>query len=643
MQFFEHQDQARAKSGRLIFLFSIAVLLLGLVSALAVHFVLSFDRPPDAPAFPYHDQLVTCAALGTWGVILLGSAYKMTTLRAGGRKVAESMGGTLLMANSQNVEERRALNVVEEMAIAAGLPVPPVYLLRGEAGINAFAAGWSSDDAVIGVTQGALQTFTRDQLQGVIAHEFSHILHRDCALNMRLLGVLHGIVVISAIGRFIMHATSGSRHRSTKKEGGATQLFLVGAVIWIFGSLGVLVARLIQAAVSQQREYLADASAVQFTRNPAGIAGALAQIASASSALQSPQAQESSHMLISSPSSSSFAGLLSSHPPLFERIQRVMPSWDGSFDSLITHAPRPDHGDAPASPRTAATDAGLIDLPEHELEAPEWSSEEMRQAAFALNMAHGLLTSLHVQLKHAAHDPYSVRALLVAFILDRDPRARTAQSSTLADDPELLRETYVFEEQLERLSVAERSALFDLCLPTLAALSEPQRAAFADLVATLQARVSDQNFTNYCLALLVLRHLDAPPLDSAPVLVKTAIETALGVLAKNGHATRQQAQAAFDDGCKRLARRGSTLKLPEDEALHVRSLHSSLQSLRRLPVQTRQDLLSVAERVAGHDGVVETREQELLRIMAEALDLACPLARAARSRSAQTEPTHLTR
>jgi Zn-dependent protease with chaperone function len=605
MQFFEQQDQARAQSGRLLLVFALAVLGLGLVSAVSAHLLLNFNRDPEAAPFVYHDQVVWCAALGTWGIIFLGSAYKMTTLRAGGHKVAESMGGTLLMANSSDPLERRVLNVVEEMAIAAGLPVPPVYLLRGETGINAFAAGWSHDDAVIGVTHGALTTLSRDQLQGVIAHEFSHILHRDCALNMRLLGVLYGIVVISSVGRLIMHMTSGSRHRSTKKEGGIAQLFVVGAVLWLFGSLGVLVARLIQAAVSQQREYLADASAVQFTRNPLGIAGALAQIASASSALASPSAKDSSHMLISSPSSSSFAGLLSSHPPLFERISRLVVGWDGSFDSLV--------GTSGSKAEDKLNRASVKDGP-MEIDLPH------------LVAARGLLESMQITLSDAAHDPYQVRALLIAFLFDPDPIARTAQTSTLSDDPALLREVYAMEEPLVSLELRQRKALFNLGLPTLAALSAPQCHSFAQVVRALRDQLSDDNLSGYCFALLILRHLGlAETEETPPVLVKTAIEIALGMLAAHGNTTRAQAETAFTQGAQRFSARGGQLRLPADEQLSVRSLHAALNALRRLPVKTRQDLLNAAEVVATEDGVVKDSEKELLSILASSLDVACPL------------------
>ena len=597
----------------MLFLFAVAVLGLGLLSAATAHFVLSFGRAEGEPLSAHHVQLVICAALATWGIILVGSAAKTASLRAGGHKVAESLGGTLIARNLQDdVQVQRALNVVEEMAIAASLPVPPLYILKGESSINAFAAGWSIDDAVIGVTQGAIDRLNREQLQGVVAHEFSHIINRDCALNMRLLGVLHGIVVISTIGRVIMRLTSSSRHRSTKREGGVIQLFVVGAAIWAFGSIGVLIARLIQAAVSQQREFLADASAVQFTRNPLGIAGALAQIGSQSSALSSPYAADSSHMLIGNPSASGLSGLLSSHPPLFERISRVLPNWDGDFASLMTRAEAPAPSRASVAPQPS---------PGHEtahfdpLMAPH------------LVAAAKLLDSTRPDLTRAAREPFSARALLVLWTLDEDPRMRQEQRALLINDRSLDREVQLLQDAFWALPSEEHLPLFDLTLPTLAVLSDEQRRDFAHLLDALRARLSSHSYRAYCLSKVALRHLDphSKSRTKQRLLIKTAVETTVAVLARAGHPTREEAERAFDLGCKSLAKRGQSLRFPNDADLDVQALDASLSTLRALPIQTRKAILDAAEIVAAHDGIIEPSEAQLLRVIAVALDLAAPV------------------
>ncbi len=294
--FFERQARARKNTVWLVVLFLIAVA--GIVaSTFAVTFA-GLEALADQSRDPYRNQsaidskgLATLAALAALAMIILGTLYKVVALRAGGgRSVAEAVGGRQLNPNSTQLEERQLLNVVEEMAIASGMPVPPVYLLE-ESSINAFASGYSPSDAVVGVTRGAIQQLNREQLQGVIAHEFSHILNGDMRMNIRLIGILHGILLLTLIGKMLLrmlYFSGGGRRRSNEKGGGGGQIVIlmvaVGLALIVLGFLGSLMGGLIKAAVSRQREYLADASAVQFTRNPNGIGGALKLLGARSSA-----------------------------------------------------------------------------------------------------------------------------------------------------------------------------------------------------------------------------------------------------------------------------------------------------------------------------------------------------------------------
>lgn len=656
MQFFEHQDQARGRTSLLLGLFSISVLGLGAAAALGTHLFLSSGQKPGEELAEYHWSLVATAAVTTWGVILFGSLFRMAQLRGGGEKVAETMGGTLLSAGTQEPLERRAINIVEEMAIAAGLPVPPVYLMRSESGINAFAAGWSPDDAVIGITQGALESLSRDQLQGVIAHEFSHILNRDCALNMRLIGVLYGIVVLSIIGRFLFHLGTGSRHTSTRKEGGAIQFLVIGGAIWLFGSVGVLIARFIQSAVSQQREYLADASAVQFTRNPQGIAGALATIACQSSTVANPRSSETSHMLIAEPGSTSFLSVLSSHPPVFERIQRIIPSWSGGFDELATPAGsvrarlKEKEERARSSREVSAQDSvtggfpGVVNLPgvpqpaqavlegalildqvsPSESPSPVTSPQTSSPQQPALSQAGQLLASMPPALREAAEDAFSTRALILAWILDRDAAVHDAQMALLGSDPPLASETERLFRLMPKLEPQAILPLFDIALGTLAALSEPQKNRFLSVLEALEAQLSDRAYRSYCLAALAMRHLDprGKKHKVKPLLIKDAIETMLGVLAVQGHDSLSEAQEAFTRGRERLGKRGSSLSLPPPQRLSIHRLSSAFATLLRLPNSTRSELLDAAEFIAAADGELRQSEAELLRTMATCLGIA---------------------
>ena len=310
----------------LTFLFVLAVIfvVLAVFFALQLAFYLSMDTLSiSGNEFKWFDiRMLSVVAALTLGVITVGSLFKMLQLKKGGSYVAEHLGGKRVNRLSADKDEKRLLNVVEEMAIASGVSVPQVYIMTGEKGINAFAAGYTPGDAAIAVTQGCLSTLSREQLQGVIAHEFSHILNGDMRLNIRLIGFLYGIMVIAIVGRGLLWSNRRSRNKK-----GANQTILLALALVVIGYVGQLFGRIIQSAVSRQREFLADASAVQFTRNPGGLAGALKRIAgfSQGSRIESPNAQEASHLFFSMAIRSLFA----THPPLAERIRRIDPEYSG--------------------------------------------------------------------------------------------------------------------------------------------------------------------------------------------------------------------------------------------------------------------------------------------------------------------------
>ena len=337
MNFFESQDAAKRNTSRLILLFALAVISLIIVTNLLVMLVFGFANTEltsvgvnESLGLDWEMFLMVGAAVAA--IVLIGSLYKIGTLSGGGARIAEMMNGKLLVAGSEDLRERQVLNVVEEMAIASGTPVPPVYLMEEE-GINAFAAGYSPSDAVIGITRGAINTLNRDQLQGVIAHEFSHILHGDMRINIRLIGVLHGIMILGIIGHHLIRG--GVYGRRSKDSGG---IVFLGLGLMVIGFVGTFFGNLIKAAVSRQREFLADASAVQYTRNPEGIGGALMQISQHSnrSYLDNPNSEEISHSLFEEARVSPLSRLYATHPPLEQRIAAVLPGWDGNYDLIET-------------------------------------------------------------------------------------------------------------------------------------------------------------------------------------------------------------------------------------------------------------------------------------------------------------------
>ena len=329
MDFFQHQEVARRSTRRLIFLFALAVLCVVVAvnivgAAIYFSFVVPAGRAWVPASLPNGFFLTnTIVVLGLIGG---GTVVEMSALSSGGDAVAKMVGARPVDPSTHDLLDRRLLNVVEEMAIAAGIPVPRVFVMDDENTINAFAAGHSINDAVIAVTRGTLTRLNRDELQGVVAHEFSHVLNGDMRLNMRLIGVLFGLMVVAMAGRFLLEIAGRTRGGSGRGSGGVlAALFLAGITLWVLGYIGVFFGRLIKAAVSRQREFLADAAAVQFTRNPEGLSGALNKIAEHGSALATAHAPEAAHFFFANGLGGFTAGLLSTHPPIEERIRRLAP------------------------------------------------------------------------------------------------------------------------------------------------------------------------------------------------------------------------------------------------------------------------------------------------------------------------------
>ncbi len=340
MNFFQAQDNARKKTWMLAMLFGAAVLTLLLLTNFFVALAFGWAGMQTGMTFSQTIAQVPIdswiwISLGVLGVIGVASLYKFFSISGGGRTIAEALGGSLIHQNTRDPQQRQLLNVVEEMALAAGMPVPPVYLIP-ELSINAFAAGFNTDDAVIGINQGTLDQLSRDELQGVVAHEFSHILNGDTHINLRLIAILHGILFVGMIGYGLLRAGGFSRRNGLP-------IVIAGVGLLIIGYGGTFFGNLIKAAVSRQREFLADASAVQFTRHPEGIADALKKIGgfSMSSHMSNPAAEQASHMFFGAAAQKFSTSLMATHPPLEKRILAIEPGWNGTF---LHNSPKQAHG-----------------------------------------------------------------------------------------------------------------------------------------------------------------------------------------------------------------------------------------------------------------------------------------------------------
>jgi len=626
MNFYASQDAAKRSSGRLVFLFALAVISLIVITNLLVMFAFGFlAGQSDELSVSIDWGVFAAIGLGVTLIVLFGSLYKLNSLRAGGARVAEMMNGRLLQANSSDFLERRTLNIVEEMALASGTPVPPVYVLE-ESGINAFAAGYSPSDAVVGITRGSMEALSREELQGVIAHEFSHILHGDMRLNIRLIGVLHGILILGIVGYYLLR--SGSRSRRSKEGGG---IVILGLGLMVIGYAGTFFGNLIKAAVSRQREFLADASAVQFTRNPEGIGGALMQIGAhtAHSYMENPQSEEISHALFEEPRKSRFRGLTATHPPLEKRILAILPGWDGSFEQpraqeQVEQQELAKGVDQPLGAEREALLGGTALL------ASEAVSSVGSLSPDGLRIAREMLENLPESVLQAARQPSSARALIYLIVLDHDERDRNAQLQQLSDsaDPGVYDELALLLKLNWQAPPELRLPLAELTLPALRQLSPQQYDLFKKNFAALIAQDEKITLSEWTLQRFVFHHLDKVFSGLASKAYgkrdirqcEGAIVTLLGAVCTAQRTEPAQRLAAFSEGASQL---DLSVEFPEMAELSYKELNRALLELSDLKPLQKPALLKACSSCIMADEVVAPEEVDLLRTVAALLD--CPM------------------
>jgi Zn-dependent protease with chaperone function len=559
------------------------------------------------------------------------------------------LGARPVPSATTDLQERRLLNVVEEIALASGTPVPRVFVLDNENSVNAFAAGFSTRDAVIGVTFGCLTQLTRDELQGVIAHEFSHILNGDMRLNLRLMGLLNGILIIGIIGYWIFRiATSTGRTASVgRKKGGSPVVFiLVGLAVMAIGYIGVFFGKLIKSAVSRQREFLADAASVQFTRNPDGIEGALKKIgaprlAGASgvtgSRIQSPHAEEASHLFFANGLGHSFLNLMATHPPLAERIRRIDPAFSGDF-AAVNVAPMEGTGDATAaitgfvqaSASRQDTTAEFTRPPTIPLQSHETLRSVGRPQAENLAYVTALLNALPEAVKTAAREPIGARALVYGLLISADEPIRNAQYQRLdlKAEADVAERTRALAPQLASLPAAARMPLTDVALTALRALSRAQVEAFRDnLHALIEADASISLF-EYMLERMVVRRLASQYSRPNRVVIQyydlnallPAVTTLLSTLAYYGQSEEAQAARAFQSGVARL---NSPRHILPKESCGLAAVDQALTVLNTASPAIKKIILDACVACVAADGRTTVTEAELLRSIADSLD--CPI------------------
>lgn len=625
MNFFEAQDHARRATRWLVIVYIIATMLI--VAGVTVLVAGAFTQQGRSP----DPTVLLIVAFAATALIVGATLYKTARLSSGGGRVAADMGGTLIPENERDPLRRRLRNIVEEMAIASGVPVPEIYVMEQEEGINAFAAGFAPGDAAVAVTRGTLELLNRDELQGVIAHEFSHILNGDMRLNIRMMGVLYGIMVIGLIGRFILrgsyHGSMISRGRN-KNSGGALAL---GIGLTLLGWIGVFFARLVKAAVSRQREFLADASAVQFTRQSDGIANALKKIGGyeAHSFIKAADPEEVSHMLFAV--GSKLSSLFATHPPLTERIRAIDPQFDESQYPVVRAGTRPMAPDGNGNDPVA----GFASMREAVTSVPRsLASSVGRPGPEHIEFARKLRRSIPTDIATAAHEPSHAYLLTVALIInpsmDEAKRQFDLLGRKLGEERAQLIRSY--HKTIIEMGEEYRLPLLEISFPALKRMPAQQLEFLLDLARELIEVDGKIDFYEFCIYRILSRNLSQAMAPSArhqkrrPAsrsAVRTAAIQILGLLADRGHDSLDEKKQAFKAGLSVFGDWSESTHLTPDIPDAVALFEESLDVLQRMNSAATQSLLEAVNTTVSHDGKVSLQEAEMIRAICASLD--CPL------------------
>lgn len=642
MDFFQNQDDARKRSKRLVILFLLAVV--GVCAA--VYFAAAFAvGAANGRVNLWNPDVLVYAGGITLAIIAIGSLYKTSQLSGGGASVATMLGGQPVNMNTQDPAERKLMNVVEEMAIASGVPVPSVYIMNGEQGINAFAAGDTAVNSVIGVTRGCIEKLNRDELQGVIAHEFSHILNGDCKLNVRLIGVLHGILVIGILGGWLMRSSIYGRGR---RDGRAVlAMITVGLSLLIIGYVGVFFGNLIKSAVSRQREFLADSSAVQFTRNPNGIAGALKKIGgfSEGARLTNRHTEEASHMFFGHAlrKRALFGSMLATHPPLEQRIKAIDPTFDGTFpkvensfrasNSPISQMAGGHVGGSAATPsykgkfKDFSQNAGEISATPEQLVA-DIGAPRPEHVSYSA----ALLGSFPDEVRSAARTLDGARALIHALLLDPEESIRLAQFAQLKknSDPGVVQAVQGLALHVESLGARARLPIIDLSLGALRQMTPEQYHRFGQNVDVMIRADQKVTLFEYTLQKILMRHLGhffrphrVPVNFRSPKALAQECVVLISVLAYAGHDELDEAEKAFEVAIGRLALAPTPPAMASSEAAKMTAFDYALGRINQSDGETKRKVLDACAYCVAADGKVTIEEAEMLRAVADSLG--CPM------------------
>ena len=658
--FFQRQASARRNTSFLVLLFLTAVVLITLAVCVVGYLVTRSETSGQ----PFHYWLLSSHGLITASAVVIlicmGSLIRWVDLAGGGSRVAKMVGARSIDPDTRDSHERKLRNIVEEMAIASGVSVPELYIMDNETGINAFVAGYTPGSAVMVVTHGAITQLTRDELQGVVGNEFSHIFNGDMRLNVRLIALLAGILMIGQIGGFLLRSSfySGGRTTARNRDSRAQMaLGLLGVALFVIGYVGVFFGRLIQAAVSRQRETLADASSVQFTRNPDGIGGALFKIGLRSSYLDTTgHANDMNHMCFGEAARMKFSSLLASHPPIEQRINAIQPGLMARLKSRLRDTEsgarlrtasggnRPSAASSfasdtadlytTASDRRRTSPAGsAIAAPVLEMASAQTLSERVGTISpegedFAIKLLQRLPSTFRGLLYTRAGAIQLCYALLTSDLTQKQQAEclkLLPNHSLFSAQPDLLAKLI---PALQNIGEAVRFPALELAMPALRKLDPDERAELIKNVRKLVG--ADNRVTLFELALtsFLSRHLGADAERATPVRYRSyksvmpALQRLLSLLARAGSGDEQGAESLYHEAIAGFASNGNTDQ-PILAKVTMRQLQEALKALNGLSPLLKPAVIDACGHCITYDGVIETREYELMRLVADQMD--CPM------------------
>lgn len=649
MNFFEQQDQARRQTRMLIILFVFAVIsiviavnaALSLIWIWAHHAGLSgheiFPR-----GFYFTNTLITLGFIGG------GTLFQIYNLRDGGDAVAQMAGGRLVYPSTHDPQERRLLNVVEEMAIASGIACPKVYVLDKEDSINAFAAGYHPNEAVVTVTRGTLNRLTRDELQGVIGHEFSHILNGDMRLNIRLIGVLFGIQMIAGFGHYLLDFASSNpnsyRSREDKGPSAGAVMMVSGIVLLVVGYIGVLFGRLIKSALSRQREFLADASSVQFTRNRDGIGGALRKIggltrdSNLGSNIRNPNAEQLSHLFLGAVRPSLVDGLFATHPPLKERLRRI-------YGRDVTMLDAPMMAEEQTSNATSLPDlpyvaSGFVDgTKANDYITTAYAATEPAAAVApaspaAIAFGHSTVEQIRLapELDTAIREPVSASTVVYALLLGQGAEREIQMTLLKNEIPKQADFVLYLAESIAKLPENMRLPLLDLTMPALRQLSDFERTHVLKITDKLIAADNKITLAEFVLQTILTRRLDARSGRAIPVkfdslsALKQECALLLSMLAYvSAAATHEGASASFERGIRLCAALGLTTEnLSTVQAINFAKVRDALDRVNQLAPLEKPALIKALLATAGQARPLPVAMADVLRAICAAIEVPLP-------------------